>query len=86
MIEGKMHWTIRFALHERTLFSLVPVVEDMLARLGCHAKYPLDIAAGKLIADVSVVIHSKSFAKMKDEEKKEILKQIVDDAMKGKVE
>ena len=79
LLETNMHWTIRLALHDRTLISLIPAVEDLLVRTGYSGKYPLDIAATKLIADISAVIHSHSFEGMQEAEKKQMLNQLLRD-------
>lgn len=75
--EGRMHWTVRMAFHERTLLSLIPAVTKLLVRFGYCGAYPLDIAAARLTADVSAVIHSLSFAKMNEEEKKQLLLRVI---------
>lgn len=80
-IEGNMHWTIRMAFHERTLLSLIPTVQKLLERFAYHGRYPLDIAAARAVADFSAVIHSAGFAAMNEKEKKQMLKQLLDDIM-----
>ena len=80
-VETGMHWTIRYALHERTLRSLLPAAEGLLTRFGYHGAYPLDIAAGKALADVSAAIHSASFADMAEEEKRRLLLRLLRDIM-----
>lgn len=79
LIEGGMHWTIRAALHERTVLSLIPATEELLKRFGYHGSYPPDIAAAKTVADISAVIHSASFQKMDEEGKKQLLLKIISD-------
>ena len=49
LVEGGMHWTIRSALHERTVLSLIPAAEKLLKQFGYQGEYPLDIAAAKTI-------------------------------------
>ena len=44
---------------------------------GYSGKYPLDIASAKLIADISAVIHSRSFEQMQEAEKKKMLNQLL---------
>ena len=72
-VASGMHWTIRFALHERTVLSLIPAAEDLLRRCGYHGAYPLDIAAAKTVAAVSAAIHSESFQSMDETERKQLL-------------
>ena len=79
LIEGGMHWTIRAALHERTVLSLIPATEELLRRFGYQGSYPPDIAAAKTVAAVSAVIHSDSFQKMDTQERKQLLLKIVRD-------
>ncbi len=78
-VESGMHWTIRYALHERTLRSLLPTAQALLARFGYHGAYPPDIAAAKALADVSAAIHSASFAGMTEEEKRSLLLRLLRD-------
>ena len=80
-IEGNMHWTVRSALHERTIVSLVPAVQTLLEKYGYQGKYPLDIAAGRIIADISAAIHSRSFETMNEVQKKEILLSLIQDTV-----
>ena len=76
-IEGNMHWTIRYAMHERTLISLIPAVEENLKRLGYEGKYPTDIAAGRIIVNMEVAIHSRSFLEMAKEEQQQLLMDLI---------
>ena len=80
-IEGGLHWTVRSALHERTVLSLIPAAEDLLQRFGYHGSYPLDIAAAKMIASFSAAIHSESFQKMDEAERKQLLLRLISDNM-----
>lgn len=82
LVEGGMHWTIRSALHERTILSLIPAAEKLLKQFGYQGEYPLDIAAAKTIASVSAAIHSESFQKMKKAERKQLLLRLLSDSMK----
>ncbi len=82
-IERNMHWTVRLALHERTVTALIPTVRKLLERFGYQGKYPLDIAAGKVTADISAAIHSESFRHMSDTEKKDVLLSLVKDTLEG---
>lgn len=81
LVENNMHWTIRSAFHERTVVSLIPAVEQLLERIGYQGKYPLDIAAARTVADISAAIHSESFEKMNEDRKKELLLQLIADAL-----
>ncbi|MBR4162423.1 MAG: TetR/AcrR family transcriptional regulator [Solobacterium sp.] len=78
-IENNMHWTVRSAFHERTLRSLIPTAEKLLEQFGYDGKYPIDIAAGKITADVSFAIHSKSFQKMTKKDRKNLLMNLIKD-------
>ena len=80
-IQNSMHWTVRSALHERTLTALVPAAEELLKKYGYQGKYPLDIAAAKTIADISAAIHSRSYAAMTPEEKKNLIISLITDAI-----
>ena len=81
-VESNMHWSIRSALHERTVLSLIPAAEELLNRFGYKGMYPLDIAASKTVADISAVIHSASFRKMDETGRKQILLQLIRDNLK----
>ena len=80
-IENAMHWTIRSALHERTVLSLIPAAEALLQRYGYHGAYPIDIAAAKTVAVFSAAIHSDSFQKMDETERKQLLLRLFADNM-----
>lgn len=80
-IENNMHWTIRCALHERTVTALIPAAQELLVRFGYHGDYPADIAAAKIIADLSAAIHSASFASMNETEKKRLLIRLISDTL-----
>ena len=80
-VKSNMHWTIRSALHERTVSSLVPAVEALLTRFGYKGDYPLDTAAAMLIGSISGAIHSRSFESMKEEEKKSLLLQLINETL-----
>ena len=79
LIESGMHWTIRAALHERTVLSLIPATEQLLKRFGYQGNYPLDIAAAKTVADISAAIHAPSFQEMGEEERKKLLLCVIRD-------
>ncbi len=81
-IEKNMHWTIRSALHERTVAALIPTIQKLLERYGYQGKYPLDITAGRITAEISAAIHSQSFIRMSDTEKKELLLSLLNDTLK----
>ena len=81
-VENNMHWSIRSALHERTVLSLIPAAEELLKRFGYQGRYPLDIAASKTVADVSAVIHSTSFQKMDNTERKQLLLNLIEDNLR----
>ncbi len=72
-VSANLHWTMAYALHDRTLASMAPAVEKALQAHGYAGPYPVDIAAGKLINDISAALHAPSFAKMTKKEKKAIL-------------
>ena len=76
-VKSNMHWTIRSALHERTVFSLIPAVEDLLTRFGYQGKYPLDTASAILIGSISGAVHSTSFETLNEAQKKALLLQMV---------
>lgn len=78
-VQEKMHWTIRFALHERTLRSLIPAAGDLLLRLGYQGPYPLDVQAARAVADFSALLHAKSFEAMTEKEKRETAERLIRD-------
>ena len=80
-VESGMHWTIRSALHERTVLSLIPAAEDLLKRFGYHGSYPPDIAAAKTVASFSAAVHSGSFREMDETERKQLLLRLFADNM-----
>jgi len=79
LVKDNMHWTVVSALHEKTIMSLVPGIMELLKRNDYKLKYPIDIASGKIVADVSVAIHSESFAKLSETEKKELLLRLINE-------
>ncbi len=81
-VAQNMHWSIRCALHERTLTSLIPAAEELLTRFGYQGAYPPDIAAAKAIADFSAAVHSASFSKMGEEDRKALLLRLMSDIMR----
>ena len=80
-IESGMHWTIRSALHERTVLSLIPAAEELLKRFGYRGGYPTDIAAAMAVAAFSAAIHSESFQQMEEAEQKKLLLRLIADNM-----
>ena len=78
-VENNMHWSIRSALHERTVFSLIPAAENLLKRYGYHGAKPLDIAAAVTVAAFSAAIHSESFQEMNEAERKQLLLRLIAD-------
>ena len=78
-IERGMHWTVRSALHERTVLSLIPGAENLLKRYGYHGAKPLDIAAAVTVAAFSAAIHSESFQEMNEAERKQLLLRLLAD-------
>ena len=81
-VENSMHWTIRAALHERTVRSMIPAAERLLARFGYGGAYPPDIAAARAVADFSAAIHSASFQAMDPEEKRALLLRLIADSIR----
>ena len=81
-VENSMHWTVRAALHDRTVRSMIPAAERLLARFGYRGAYPADIAAAKAVADFSAAIHSASFQAMDGEEKRALLLRLLADSMR----
>ena len=70
-LKGHMHWTIQFAMHARTVASLVPFGIALIDKFGIKTSVPKDILAGQLIYGISATLHSESFAGMDDAQKKE---------------
>ena len=77
VVEGAMHWTIRAALHERTLVSLLPTVEKLLLRLGYQGEEPVDLSAAILVGEISAVLHSPQFEEMDKEERRHLIKKLI---------
>ena len=82
-VENGMHWTIRSALHERTVLSLIPAAEDLLKRFGYQGSYPPDIAAAKLVASVSAAVHSGSFQNMDEAQRRQLLLQLIGENLRS---
>ena len=77
LVRDRLHWTVASAFHEKTVLSLVPGIAELLEKKSCDLNYPVDIAAAKIVADISAAIHSQSFAAMDDAEKKDILIRLI---------
>ena len=80
-VENGMHWTIRSALHERTVLSLIPAAQALLQRFSYQGAYPLDIAAARAVAAVSVALHTESFQRMDEPTRKQLLLGLLGDSM-----
>ena len=83
MIQNNMHWTIRSALHERTVVSLVPSTEKLLKQFGYSGKYSPDTAAGILTAAMSSLIHCRQFNETNEDEKKKLVVSLIEDIIKA---
>ena len=84
MVKDRLHWTIASALHEKTLLSLVPGIAELLDKKGYDLKYPVDIAAAKIVADISAAVHSRSFEAMDEAEKKDLLNRLLRETISGR--
>ena len=73
MIRGSMHWSIQYAMHARTVASLVPSVITFLKKRDLQTDTPADILAGQLVYGISATIHTPSFEMLKPEDKKNCL-------------
>ena len=73
MLEGNMHWSVRYAMHARTVAALVPAVASFLREKGPGSDTPADVLAGQLVYGISGTIHSPSFEALAPEEKKRCL-------------
>ena len=76
-LEGKMHWSVRAALHTMTVDSQVPAVAARLEELGVTGGMPSDILAGQLVQGASGTLHSASFEAMDPTEQQECLTAFV---------
>lgn len=76
-VSDNMHWTIKYALTARTVESMIPAIEKMLAKWDCGASLPPDIAAGRLLFAVSATLHAESFKAMTEQEKYAALEDCV---------
>ena len=76
-IKSNLHWTIRSALHDRTLTAMIPSVENLLVRLNYQGSIPPDTAAQVLLGCVSAALHSKSFEAMDEAQKKAFLLHLI---------
>ena len=63
-LEGRMHWSIRYALHAGTVDAQVPAVAARLEEMGVVRDVPADILAGQLVHGISATLHSPSFEAM----------------------
>ena len=72
-LEGNMHWSVRYAMHARTVAALVPAVASFLQRTGSRQDTPPDVLAAQLVYGISGTIHSPSFEALSPEEKKRCL-------------
>ena len=81
-IRGNMHWTVQSAFHERTLAAMIPAAEAMLEKFGYDGSYPPDIAAARSIASLSAALHSRSFEAMDEDEKKQLIRDLINDCMR----
>ena len=77
-LKGNMHWSIQYAMHLRTVESLVPAVASFLHKTGSGSETPADVLAGQLVYGISATIHSPSFEKLKPKEKKHCLMSFID--------
>ena len=73
MLRGNMHWSIQYAMHARTVESLIPAVLSFLRRKDPGLETPADILAGQLVYGISATLHSTSFEMLGPEEKKRCL-------------
>ena len=73
MLEGNMHWSVRYAMHARTVAALVPAVASFLREKGPGSDTPADVLAGQMVYGISGAIHSPSFEALAPEEKKRCL-------------
>ena len=80
-VESAMHWTIRAALHERTVLSLIPATQALLQRFGYQGAYPPDIAAARVVASFSAAVHAESFQRMDEPTRKQLLLRLLRDSM-----
>ena len=69
-----LHWSVSLALHQRTLNTMLPIVEDMVVKAVTRGQAsnflhlePRDIAAF-LVYGASGVLHQKPFAQLTKEE------------------
>lgn len=83
MLKGNMHWSIQYAMHARTVASLVPAVISFLQKIDLEFKTPVDVLGGQIVYGISATIHSPSFEKLKNEEKKRYLTEYVDKLIGG---
>ncbi len=70
---GRMHWTIQYALHARTLEALLPAVRAQTEALAPASPLPADILAGQLLYGVSATLHSPRFDEMTPARQRECL-------------
>jgi len=64
-------------MHDRTVQELIPYAEDMLKDFGYHVGCPLDITSVRIIANISAIIHSRSFESMSLSEREEIILSVL---------
>ena len=73
ILRENMHWSIQYAMHARTVASLVPSVITFLKKQDLQTDTPADILAGQLVYGISATIHTPSFEMLKPEDKKNCL-------------
>ena len=66
---------------EMTVGTRADLYRMIVEKYGYQGKYPPDIAAAKTIADISAAIHSRSYAAMTPEEKKNLIISLITDAI-----
>ncbi|MBO4888101.1 MAG: TetR/AcrR family transcriptional regulator [Firmicutes bacterium] len=76
-IEGGMHWSIRYAMHAKTIDALVPVLSEQLEKMDVSSPLPKELLARQLVYGASATIHSAAFETMKDEEQRSYLKKFI---------
>jgi len=84
-LEGRMHWSIRYALHAMTIDAQVSAVASHLEKIGVESDVPFDILARQLVHGASATLHSAVFEAMSPSEQHECLSSFVNAVLYGQV-
>ena len=76
-LSGNMHWTIQYAMSARTIAEIKPAIVGMVEKWKCRINEPSDLVAGQVLYAISATVHSESFGAMTQEEKRQVLIELM---------